>query len=680
MEKPDSRPAEERPTEPVPDLDNPEFRTLWDLISYTRQSVFLTGKAGTGKSTFLRYICSKTKKKYVVLSPTGIAAVNAGGVTIHSFFRLPLKPLLSDDPDFATPRRLRDRMKYNASFIKLLKELELIIIDEISMVRADVIDFIDKLLRTYCNNHREPFAGKQLLLVGDVFQLEPVVTSDARELLRREYRNFFFFNARAFEQSAIVPVELKKVYRQNDPEFIAMLDRIRSGAPSRADIDTLNTRVRPAGDEQPGSDFSMTLATRRDIVDYINDRRLSMLRTKEFTYTGCITGDFPTSSLPTPVQLVLKPDAQVVFIKNDVDKNRRWVNGTIGKVIECADDGVVVELENGSRHTVLQEVWNNVQYRYDEETGKINEIVLGSFTQLPLRLAWALTIHKSQGLTFNRAIIDMGQGAFTPGQTYVALSRCRSLEGLTMRSTVNERDMTVNPAVLAFSRNYNSPILVKMALETAHADDCYARAAEAADKGRFDLAFDLFTEGLRSRSELANAPAMRLARQKLAAYSSLADENERLRRELKSKNRTLMKLATEYVSMGEVCCEAADSDAALANFDKAISLAPEYAEAWLAKGILLAGMQSVDEAADCLNRAAALAPDNHRAPLELGMLYLATGDYHNALDRLMVAEQKNGKSAAVNSALADVYEAIGDDEEAEAHRRKAERLRKRRKK
>ncbi|MDE7125398.1 MAG: AAA family ATPase [Muribaculaceae bacterium] len=323
------------------DLDNPEFRTLWQLVNYTRQSVFLTGKAGTGKSTFLRYICSKTKKKHVILAPTGIAAVNAGGVTIHSFFKLPLKPLLPDDPDFSSPRRLRDRMKYNRRMTRLLRELELIIIDEISMVRADTIDFIDKLLRTYCGNSREPFAGKQLLLVGDIFQLEPVVTSDAREVLRRYYANTFFFNATVFRNSAIVPIELRKVYRQNDQAFIEMLDRIRAGRPTESDMTILNSRVcHKTSDDMPTAEFTMTLASRRDIVDHINERHLASLRTPEHTYTGVLSGDFPTSSLPTPLDLVLKTDAQIVFIKNNPD--RLWVNGSIGRITACYEDAVEV--------------------------------------------------------------------------------------------------------------------------------------------------------------------------------------------------------------------------------------------------------------------------------------------------------------------------------------------------
>lgn len=662
------------------DLDNPEFQTLWQLISYTRQSVFLTGKAGTGKSTFLRYICSHTKKKHVVLAPTGIAAVNAGGVTIHSFFKLPFKPFLPDDPDFASPRRLRDRMKYKRSFITLLREIELIVIDEISMVRADIIDFIDVILRTFCHNSREPFAGKQLLLVGDIFQLEPVVTSDMKELLKRFYRYNFFFNARAFAASEIVAVELRKVYRQDDENFISLLDRIRTGHPLPSDILTLNSRFSPdIHDHANGKEFTMTLATRRDIVDYINERHLARLRTPQHTYSGKIDGEFPENSIPTPMQLTLRADAQVVFIKNDME--RRWVNGTIGKITECFDDCVEVELENGTRHLVEPDIWKNIRYSYNEEAKRVEEVELGSYTQLPLRLAWALTIHKSQGLTFSKAVIDLGSGAFTSGQTYVALSRCRSLEGLSLSSTINERDMLVNPVVIEFSKNYNNPATVKRALDAARADDCYAKACEAAKMGKYASAFDYFTEGLRARSELHNKTAMRLARIIASGIENKDSEADKLREEVEQLKGKLRKLATEYVDMGEDCREeAGDLDAAIANYNKAIDLAPDYAPAWLAKGIALNQAQNPDAAIDCLYKAASIDSSDFHPHLELGRIFHALGDFHNGLDRLLVAEKINPKSPLIHYALADLYEAIEDIENAEAHRKKADRLSRRRKK
>lgn len=660
------------------DLNNPEYQTLRQLINYTRQSVFLTGKAGTGKSTFLRHLISNTKKNAVVLAPTGIAAVNAGGCTIHSFFRIPFKPYLPDDPDFSTPRRLRDRMKYSRTFINLLKKLDLIVIDEISMVRADTIDFIDKILRTYCRNTREPFAGKQLLLVGDLFQLEPVVTSDCRELLRKYYRNNFFFSANAFAAGNIVPIELKKVYRQNDGLFIELLDRIRTGHPLPEDITLLNSRLRPSASFGEEAEFTMTLASRRDVVDYINEQHLSRLKSPEHLYEGTIVGEFPESSLPTPKELTLRMDAQVVFIKNDIE--HRWVNGTIGKITECMDDCVEVELENGERHTVEREVWNNTKYEYNEETGRVVEKVLGSYEQLPLRLAWALTIHKSQGLTFSRAVIDIGQGAFTSGQTYVALSRCRSLEGMTLRSTVNQRDMMVNPIIVDFSRNYNNPYLIQRALDEAKADDCYARAMDAWKSGRYGTAFERFTEGLRARNELGNEAAMRLARRTVSAIESRDAEIDRLNEEIDRYKTTLRRLATEYVEMGQECIEEGGGpSAAIANFDKAISLAPDYMPAWLSKGKALVQTQDVDAALECLTEADRLDPHDYRAPLEAGVLYYSIGDIHNSLDRLMVALGRNEKIAAIHNALADTYDSIDMPEEAEMHRETEKKLRRKKK-
>lgn len=433
--KTSSPPSRHNDTEEVIDLDNPEFQRAWELLQYTSQSVFLTGKAGTGKSTFLRYITRHTHKPYVVLAPTGIAAVNAGGQTLHSFFRIPFKPITPEDPDFDR-KCLAERMKYPAVLIKLIRKLELIIIDEISMVRADIIDFIDKLLRFYTRNERQPFGGKQLLLVGDVFQLEPVVTGDMRDILRPYYRNFYFFGAHAFSRIRIVPIELRKVYRQNDPEFIALLDRIRAGISTPQDIARLNTRVSviPTPGKKAAKDFSMTLAARRDMVDHINEAHLNAISKPAFEFHGIIKGDFPENSLPTDLDLSLKEGAQVVFIKNDPD--HRWVNGTVGRVSAVAADLLEVTLESGATHRLKQEVWNNIKYTLNPKTKKIDETVLGSFTQYPVKLAWALTVHKSQGLTFNNAIIDLGHGAFAGGQTYVALSRCRSFEGMTDRKSV----------------------------------------------------------------------------------------------------------------------------------------------------------------------------------------------------------------------------------------------------
>lgn len=658
------------------DLDNKEFQDAWKLIRFTRQSVFLTGKAGTGKSTFLRYICANTHKKYVVLAPTGIAAVNVGGVTMHSFFKIPFKPILPDDPEFDA-RHIKSRMRYSKSFVNLLRALDLIIIDEISMVRADVIDFVDKILRTYSGNWREPFGGKQMLFVGDLFQLEPVVTGDMRDILSRFYPNPFFFSAKAFSRIRVVPIELRKVYRQSDSGFVEMLDRMRCGSPSDLDIMTLNRRLVKPGADDDGR-MVMTLATKRSMVDHINDERLEELPAAEITYTGEISGDFPENSLPTLKELTLKTGAQVVFVRNDVDK--RWVNGTIGKVYLADDDKLMVQLEDEKIHCVEPVVWSNIKYEYDESSNKVVEIVLGSFTQFPVRLAWALTIHKSQGLTFNDVVIDLGNGTFSGGQAYVALSRCRSLDGLRLAATINKRDVFINPAVVNFSRSFNDTRLIEDALERAKADDLYAKSLDAFCRDDISGAFDLFVEAMRSRSEIDNQALMRLVRRKINSLLVYKAEAERLAGQVADDRSRFRKLASEYLDMARECrSEGMDPVPVFANYDKAISLSPDFADPWLEKGTLAAELGDFDEALSSLTKARELDPGNVAPPYELSKLWLQRGDCVQALDWGLIAVKIDEERSSTHLLLAEIYKRAGEDNAAAHHRDIARKLRRRKK-
>lgn len=670
------------------DLDNPEFQDIWKLISYTRQSVFMTGKAGTGKSTFLRYIVENTKKKTVVLAPTGIAAVNAGGVTLHSFFHIPFKPLLPDDPEL-TPRHLRERLKHTGEQQRLIRELELIIIDEVSMVRADIIDFIDKVLRVYSHRLREPFGGKQLLLVGDIFQLEPVVTSDMRDIFRGLYPNLYFFSAMVFREFSLVPVELQKVYRQTDSAFIAMLDRMRAGRAATKDIGILNRRIsksKTAVQDEEVEEFTMTLAPKRATVDSINEYHLNRIPHKLYSFEGIIRDKFPENSLPAPLTLELKVGAQVVFVRNDPEK--RWVNGTIGKVHSISNNALEIELESGATHVVNREIWENITYRYNKESGKIEEDVQGTFTQYPLRLAWALTIHKSQGLTFPKVIIDMEGGAFASGQAYVALSRCQSLEGLTLRSPLNPYDFFVNPALKSFSGLFNNQAIFAAAMTSAKADDCFHRAAEAFDNGNFTDAVDLFTEGLYARDELRNSRANRLIKQKLYHLGKSRETILHLEEKLRDADRKFEELAREYISMGMDCLSDENYGAAIANFDKAIRIAPAIDDALRLKAEAYMDGGDHVAAAGCFATLLDKNPADFDALFGIGKLHCLIAESsdqpdeerYKALNYLLAAEEVNPESPALHDRMATLLDAMGDDEEADRHRKIARQIRRRNRK
>ena len=420
-------------------------------IQETGISVFLTGKAGTGKTTFLKHIVAGCSKRLAVVAPTGVAAVNAGGVTIHSFFQLPLCPYLPDVKELVTEYQMPEKNRsLRKDRVKILRTLELLIIDEISMVRADILDAIDATLKRYRKNDR-PFGGVQLLMIGDVQQLPPVVTESEKPFMDQVYPSPFFFNSRAFRKLGYIVIELNKIHRQRDAEFTSMLNDIRTGNPSDQTLERLNRRLDP-GFDPPSGEYWIRLTTHNHQSDAINREKMDALKGKSMIFKAEIDGNYPESAYPTETELRLKKGAQVMFTRNDTSGNSMYFNGKIGTVTSLYPEIIVTD-ENGNEIIVNQEKWDNVRYEINPETQEIQAVNDGSFTQYPLRAAWAITIHKSQGLTFDRVIIDAGR-AFSFGQVYVALSRCRSLEGIVLTTPITRRCTFRNTEVAIFENGY----------------------------------------------------------------------------------------------------------------------------------------------------------------------------------------------------------------------------------
>ena len=458
--------------------------------------------------------------------------------------------------------------------------MELIIIDEISMVRADIIDFIDKVLRVYNRNMREPFGGKQMLFVGDIYQLEPVLKEEDRKLLQAFYQSSYFFDAKVFQQIPLVSIELRKVYRQNDPTFISILDKIRTNQINNKDLARINEQVCPKEKEEPvekekDKDLSVTLSSRRDTVDWINSQQLDLLPNDKVTFFGNITGEFPESSLPTSMELVLKVGAQIMFIKNDIEK--QWVNGTLGTVsgIDEEDGLLYIHTEENEDLQVERETWENIRYRFNEEEQKIEEEQIGTFEQFPVKLAWAITVHKSQGLTFKNVTIDFTGGVFAGGQTYVALSRCKSLEGITLREPIKRNDIFVKSEVAHFAEHFNNRSIIEKALVQSKADKEYFDANASFERGDFDSFLKNFFLAIHSRYDIEKPIVKRFLRRKLQIINRLKDENKALKEQQARQAQLLKRLSAEYVVMGKDCEKEGMTSAAINNYKKALELYPD---------------------------------------------------------------------------------------------------------
>jgi len=443
--------------------ENHELNLAEDFVQYTGSHIFLTGKAGTGKTTFLHKLKEYTAKRMIITAPTGVAAINAGGVTLHSFFQLPFGPFIPGSQ--ANEQSRQCLFRFSKEKKRIIKSLDLLVIDEISMVRADLLDSVDAVLRRHRRND-QPFGGVQLLMIGDLHQLSPVAKQDEWQLLKQYYESVYFFSSHALDQAQLVTIELKHIYRQSDARFIQLLNRVRDNRLDEASIGELNQRYIKNFVPEKDQGY-ITLTTHNNSADTINKDRLSALRGKEYCFDAEVSGDFPEHTYPTPFTLVLKKRAQVMFLRNDISFEKRYYNGKIGKIKSIADRQICITCPGESEDIVVEAVeWENIRYKVDEENREIKEDIIGKFKQFPLKLAWAITIHKSQGLTFDKAVID-AESAFAHGQVYVALSRCKTLGGTVLSSPIPSRGIDTDESVLNFVERARQSLPSKSRLQAA---------------------------------------------------------------------------------------------------------------------------------------------------------------------------------------------------------------------
>lgn len=461
------------------DTTNTIFQQAVAFVTQTNKPLFLTGKAGTGKTTFLRYIRENCYKKLAIVAPTGVAAINAGGTTIHSFFQLPIGMYIPGQPEewgggdsyVYNKNQLLGRLRLNRQKRELMRQIDLLVIDEVSMVRADLLDAVDVVLRSVRQRTDIPFGGVQMLYVGDLFQLPPVVRENEKELFHTAYKSAFFFDASVMREQPPVYLELKKIYRQRDEAFIEVLNRIRNNCCTAGDLALLHEYYKP-GYSPASEEGYITLTSHNYKADAINSKQLSALPGKMYQYAARVEGEFSENAYPAPSLLALKEGAQVMFIKNDKGETRRYYNGKIGLVkrIDEKKDSVIIAFQGEPGGLELElETWSNIRYTYEAGKDEIREEEIGTFTQFPIRLAWAVTIHKSQGLTFERAVVDAGS-SFAAGQVYVALSRLTSLQGLVLRSPIALHHIFTDPEVLEFSAGETSEEAVCRMLQAAEKD------------------------------------------------------------------------------------------------------------------------------------------------------------------------------------------------------------------
>lgn len=545
------------------DLENHEFNNALDLVENTSYPIiYLTGKAGTGKTTFLKYLRSTSSKKMVVLAPTGVAAVNAEGQTIHSFFQITPGALYvpgdkrfrkKPNPNDSDKSTVYDNFRYGARKLALIRSIDLLVIDEISMVRADLLDAIDTLLRIFRRNDK-PFGGVQTLLIGDTFQLPPIANNEERALLSRFYDSVFFFDSQVIKQSNPIYIELKKIYRQKDQGFIDLLNKVRVNQLTEGDLRVLNAKVNRS---DSAKDNSIILATRNAEVDSYNETRLEALKTELKIFYAEITGSFPAGNYPTDEVLRLKVGAQVMMRRNHLPD---YFNGTIGTIRSVTENTIIVETNNGEV-AVQKEIWNNIRYEWDEETESVNETVIGQFKQWPLKLAWAITVHKSQGMTFENVVADLGN-SFSAGQVYVALSRCTSFEGLVLRSPIERYSIKTDPNALAFARTETPDTIVTETITEGKADFFYKKAREAFKNNNLEVAIDNLQEAVKYRCDVANPTFKRyclvlasrfISRIKDSAESeeikALREDRTNLKEEVIEKNHDIQNLQEEVAQL-----------------------------------------------------------------------------------------------------------------------------------